>query len=123
VTALYFGGNMEFIANRGFLVVTPKKPMVGWVNGYDDNPVEEDVILTNNTLYMIEDLDNDSPETIEKYLKVNFKDIFISELEGWYTDEDYFPEKMSFRLFKEWFSYTYIDMCFDTLDGEEIEKE
>ncbi len=36
-------------------------------------------------------------------MKNNYEDIFIAELEGWYTDEEYFPKKLSFALFKEWF--------------------
>ena len=55
---------------------------------------------------------------MEQNFDFSLSEHLISELESWYTDKEYFPKEMSFQLFKNWFDYTYIDMCFDTLEDE-----
>ena len=107
---------MEFVGNRSFLLVKPKKPFVDWVNGYDDNVIPEDGIYSTRTLYMVEDLDDDSEQSVKKYLKQKYEDIFINELWSWYTDDNYLPKNITFKMFEEWLEYEFIDLCFDTLD-------
>ncbi|MCP4130577.1 MAG: hypothetical protein GY754_06305 [bacterium] len=65
---------------------------------------------------MIKEFDDVSPEGIIKQVKLEYKDIFIHELWSWYTDENYFPKNISFKMFEEWFEYEFIEMCFDSVD-------
>jgi hypothetical protein len=111
---------MKFVGNRSFLLLKPKKPFVKWVNGYDGNKVPEDIILSTKTLYMINDIEDDSPSEIEKLIKTKYEDIFLHELWSWYTDKDYLPKNISVEMFNEWFEYEFIEMCFDTLEGKII---
>lgn len=111
---------MKFVGNRSFILIKPKKPFVKWVNGYDKEEVPEKTILSCKTLYMVNDIEDDSPSEIEKLMKSKYKDIFVHELWSWYTDEDYFPENISFEMFNEWFEYEFIEMCFDTLNSKII---
>ena len=43
----------------------------------------------------------------------NYKQLFEEELEGQWTDENDWPEKISFKLFNEWFSYEISDLVVD----------
>jgi len=111
---------MKFVGNRSFILIKPKKPFVKWVNGYNKNKIPEDQIISSRTLYMVNDIEDDSPSEIENLMKINYEDIFTHELWSWNTDEDYFPSNISFEIFKEWFDYEFIEMCFDTLHGKII---
>lgn len=111
---------MKFIANRSFVLVKPKEPFVKWVNGYDTNIIPEENVYSCKTLYMLSSVDNISTLTIENLIKTKYKDIFINELWAWYEDEEYLPKNISFELFKDWFNYEFIEMCFDTLHSKII---
>ena len=43
----------------------------------------------------------------------NYKQLFEEELEGQWTDENDWPEKRSFKLFNDWFSYEISDLVVD----------
>lgn len=51
------------------------------------------------------------------YVVKNFEEIFISELEAWYTDENFFPE-ISYNTFREWFEINPYTMIFDTVSAQ-----
>jgi len=111
---------MLFVGNRSFLLVKPKKPLVDWVNGYDESKISEETILAHKTLYMVENLETDLASEKEGIIKRNCKKIFEHELKQWSTDKKHFPKKLSFEYFNEWFEYEFIEMCFDTLHDEII---
>jgi len=111
---------MKFVENRTFLLIRPQKPLADWVNLHDDEVIPENEILSSKTLYMVEDIDYDSPEEVLKLVKKNYKKIFLNELWAWYEDNKHLPKNMSFKLFTEWFEYEFINMCFDTLDSDVI---
>ncbi|MBU4487279.1 MAG: hypothetical protein KKD38_10180 [Candidatus Delongbacteria bacterium] len=106
---------MKLVANRSFIAVKPKAPFAKWVNEHSESKITEEDICTERNLYMIEELEEGTPEEVDKFLKKHYEGIFINELWGWYTDEDYFPENISFKMFKDWFEYESIEMCWDTL--------
>ena len=106
---------MKYIENRSFVVIRPKEPLADWVNNYDDSKLPEDSILASKNLYMVKASLYDEQDEQWEILEKSYKDIFINELTDWYEDKKYFPKNISFDLFNEWFSYEFIDMCFDTL--------
>jgi hypothetical protein len=108
---------MKFVGNRSFLLTKPKKPFVDWINGYDDSEIPEKEIFSHKNLYMIENLEYGTQEEKEGLLKKNYKEIFINELWLWYQDEDYLPKKFSLKMFKEWFDYEIIEMCYDAMNN------
>lgn len=108
---------MLFVGNRDFLLIRPRESFVKWLNSIDDDKVEPDYILSLKTLYMIDELEFNSEGQIETYLKNNFEPIFYNELYSWYTDESSFPA-LTFKNFKSFFDYEYIEMCFDTKESE-----
>jgi len=102
------------VLNRSAVVVTPKQPFLDWLNS-----VEADSSLTladlDKTLYLVPDYKD--PEDAEKILKRVYGDIFCRELEGWYRDEDLWPQDRSFRLFKLWFDLEHYDLVEDVGRG------
>jgi hypothetical protein len=113
---------MEYMVNRDFFIIQPKRPLADWVNDYDESSIDPEIIMANKTIYMVEELEYNSEKHVLKLIKKYFKEIFYEQLFGWLTDESYFPDFTSFKLFTEWFDYQYVEIGYDLLDGD-IEKE
>ena len=52
-------------------------------------------------MYLVEEIEINDSENIEKLIKKKYQEIFKNELYLWYTDENYFPEKLTYNLFKK----------------------
>ena len=95
--------------NRAALILIYKVPAIKWVNDadpYNDDPgITEENIKNDQTVYLISEEDADTPDTVKKWLKLNYQTLFENELETWYTDERLWPKKRTFALFQKWFSY------------------
>lgn len=106
------------LLNRCAVIVTPKAPFWDWVkkSGDIDEPLLTEVKKESN-IYLIPDYESedDIALAIERYLAQNFEDIFISELEAWYTDPETFPET-TYERFNEWFTVESHTMIFDTVE-------
>ena len=109
--------------NRDILILFPKKPLFDWVNFiFPDDKMEcpEPLAHDEGDLFLIPEFDNHI-DAIE-YVKDNFIDFFEHELFEWATDEDLWPENLTWELFQKWFHISIQSMVMDTLD-EEIEKD
>ena len=104
--------------NRNAIVVKPKKPFFDWLNElYPESPINE---KEEANIYLIKE--KDSNEAIEKWLSRNFNQLFQNELNDWHTDENDWPQKRTYKLFKEWFDFEIHSMVLD-LEETEITKE
>ena len=104
--------------NRNAIVVKPKKPVLDWVNSdYPEKPV---FTPGEGNVYLIGE--RDSNEEFAQWLKRNFDEIFQNELNDWYTNEEVWPQKRTFKMFQEWFDYDIHSMVLD-LEETEIIKE
>lgn len=104
--------------NRNAILVKPKKPFFDWMNTTDpEMPVTE---LQEGNIYLV--AEKDSNEMVEKWLSRNFEKIFVNELNDWYTDENTWPKKRTFKMFKEWFDFEIHSMILD-LENSAIVKE
>ena len=107
--------------NRAALLLKYKEPAINWINDADplhDNPgVSLESVNEERTVYLISEADSDGPEAVEKWVKLNWKNLFESELEGWYTDPDLWPEKLSLALFYKWVSVEFHTVLLDTVGG------
>ncbi len=95
----------------GIIHIQGRKPYYDWSNSLDDIKV-----------LMSEDFDGGisllvSGDWVEhhaqKYMKMNYKEIFEHFLFGMYTDETMWPEKRTYKIFEQWFSWSYNSMVFD----------
>ncbi|MCB0482319.1 MAG: hypothetical protein KDC83_12885 [Flavobacteriales bacterium] len=104
--------------NRNAIVVKAKKPFFDWINYlYPDSPIFE---KEEDNIYLIRE--KDSNQEIENWLKRNFDQIFQNELNDWHTLEIDWPQKRTFKIFKEWFEYEINSMVLD-LEDMEITKD
>lgn len=58
--------------------------------------------------------DYDYVEQMEKWLKKHYDGIFMDQLNNWVIDETYWPQKRTFKMFKEWFEFTLNTGVWDT---------
>ena len=108
------------MVNRTALILRYKEPAVQWINEAD--PVEDAIVLsvkevnTERTVYLISEEDGENGETQQAWIKRNFRNLFESELEGWYTDPDLWPKPRTLKLFYEWFETEFNTVIIDTVD-------
>ena len=85
--------------NRAALLLHYKAPAVRWIDDVDPNPSATPVTLedvnSERTVYLISDEDADSADAVRAWVEVNFRALFESELEAWYTDPDLWPSPFS----------------------------
>lgn len=96
--------------NRNAILIRPKEPFFNWLNALfkDDTPVLE---KEENNIYLIREMD--SNEHIDRWIKKNFDDLFVNELNDWYTDESGWPTNRTYKMFCEWFDVEINSMVLD----------
>lgn len=110
--------------NRGVLLLKYKQPALNWIN--DLNGKEAGVtkltladVNHQRLAYLISHEDADAPEA---WLKLNYEEIFVTELESRFADQGAWPQHRSYKLFREWFDFECHPMVLDTLEAP-IEDE
>jgi len=110
--------------NRAAVILKYKAPFIQWVNDadpYKDNPgITLESENKDCTVYLI--LEDDA-ENLEEWISLNFKQLFESEIEDWYTDESLWPKNRTRKLFDEWFDVECHSVLIDTVDGKIIDDE
>jgi hypothetical protein len=54
---------------------------------------------------------------VEEWIKLNYRQLFEAELEGWYTDPTLWPQDLTLQLFREWFDVECHSVLIDTVGG------
>ncbi|MCB2181329.1 MAG: hypothetical protein KQH63_04850 [Desulfobulbaceae bacterium] len=110
--------------NRAAVILKYKGPMVKWI--CDSDPYNKDFSISmedaneERTVYLVDDREADH---IEEWIKLNFRALFESELENWYTDESLWPAGRNLELFNEWFEVKCHSMIVDTVEGPIVDDE
>ena len=102
--------------NRFAIIVKPLEPFFNWINAIypEDAPHEVD----EANVYLVDDGIDD----IEKWLKKKFDKFFMMELEDWHTNKKEWPQKRSYKMFKQWFSVDISTMVYD-MENRPVLKE
>jgi hypothetical protein len=100
------------IVNRHAVVVKPKQPLLDWINALYPDLTEDG---SETTVYLVKS--QLSREDTEKWLKRHYKKIFDNELIDRHTDENDWPEKRTYKVFKEWFDTELHEQVVDMEDG------
>ena len=99
---------------RSALVVSSKAPFFEWVQSiYPDE--DNSAVYQDPDVYLLPDYE--TPEEMERWLKRNFEWIFCEQLNNWCTEENRWPPKLTFKMFKEWFNYSLHTMVWDSVAG------
>jgi hypothetical protein len=109
------------MVNRAAIMLRYKEPAVCWINAADpyvETPaIDIDKANQERTVYLVSDEDGDGIDAANQWVKENYETLFESELDGWYTDPELWPEKRTFKLFKEWFDVECHSVLVDTVGG------
>ena len=110
------------MVNRGALVLRYKQPAVSWINEADPAPLPAPLTLErvneDRTVYLIDDSACDDAQIFGGWLQRNYGALFEMELEGWYTDENFWPQDRSYELFCQWFDPEVHTVLMDIGDGD-----
>ena len=107
--------------NRAAIILRYRDPAVRWINEadpYDDDPgMTREVVNTERTVYLIRAEDAETSTAVEEWIKLNYRQLFEAELEGWYTDPTLWPQDLTLQLFREWFDVECHSVLIDTVGG------
>ncbi len=95
--------------DRNAIVIKPKKPFFEWLNNIE--PEGSTFTVDEANIYLVRE--RDSNDQIERWLSRNFDRIFQNELNGWYLDQSLWPQKRTYKIFKEWFDFEIHSMILD----------
>lgn len=101
------------IVNRGFLIVSPKKPFFDWANEFEEDIYFDEDDQVEPTIYLIED---DFLE-VDQIIQSNYKKIFLNELNMVTENVEDHP-KMNEELFHQWFKIVEGTTILDTLSSD-----
>lgn len=99
---------------RSAIVLKPNQPFFNWLQQQDPSMVLDDELLQGD-IYLLPDFETKAQ--VETWLKKNYDELFEEQLYNWHTNEAMWPPKRTFKLFREWFSYSIHTMLFDTQRG------
>ncbi len=94
---------MEML-NRSAVIVKPRQPYLEWCRQDDAEGLAESVFETFHaepTVYLLPEYED--PSSQHKVLEEFWPGLFEAMLEGWVTDEAYWPKNRTFEMFCEWF--------------------
>lgn len=109
--------------NRGVAIIKPKQPFLDWLQKIPD-PMPDitlDELRTDCEVILVPERDSD-PDGM-KYIHANCRFIFEMMLDGYWTDENDWPKKIDWRLFKEWFDVEFHSVVNDLSDDPIIKEE
>ncbi len=107
------------LVNRQVALIKPKAPFLDWLISLPDSEDLQDLTLfqlrAQSIAYLIPEYEmiEDAIADIEN----NFELFFEDALEGWFTDEDYWPENRDLMLFRDWFDVEVHELVIDLCEG------
>lgn len=109
------------IINRSLVFIKPKEPYYDWANSNFPETLmfAEEVIEYNSYLLKDEIIEDDAKKTLQKYWEFIFED----QLFGVSTDENDWPEKLTWKLFMEWFECSFSSIVIDLEKGGILKEE
>jgi hypothetical protein len=109
------------VINRVAAVIRPKAPFLAWIHSIPDMEMTDftlDKLRSNEqTVFLLPECF--SLDESVTYVDKIYKTIFETELEGWWIDAADWPQKMTVKMFHEWFDVELHSMVLDTT-GEDF---
>jgi hypothetical protein len=96
---------------RSAMVLKPKKLFYNWLISIDPDDEQEEMDFESE-VYLLPYFEE--VKKMEAWLMKKFDLIFSDQLNNWYIDEELWPQKRTFKMFKEWFDYSLHTMIWDT---------
>lgn len=106
----------EGYINRCAIVLNPQQPFYDWINQLTPNdPLHE---IDEANIYLVDEEIDD----LEQWLRIKYDKFFVMELDEWHTNKKEWPQKRSYKMFKQWFKVGISSMIYD-LEKTPIYKE
>lgn len=106
--------------NRSAIVIQPQQPFLDWLHRADTT--SEELVLESlriePTIYLLPE--TTSKDDADRLLQRCFDEIFTEQLNAWCRDTDTWPSKRTFKMFRQWFEWSYHSMIYDLSDEELI---
>lgn len=104
----------RFTINRHLIILKPKQPVLDWIKRVDPNPpnLTLDQLRLEQNAFLVPD-DFDGQQDAEKWVQRRWQMFFEGFLAEWYTVESWWPQKRTFKMFKDWFDVQYHSMVWD----------
>ena len=112
---------MEML-NRSAVILKPRRSYLEWAQRDDAEGLAETVFETLHaepTVYLLPEYED--PPTQHEVLKEFWPRLFEAMLEGWVTDEAYWPKDRTFEMFCEWFEIQMSSIVQDLYLDEPLE--
>ena len=108
------------IINRVAAVVEPKEAFFAWARALDDDELAIDSFSPTSltSVYLLEEA-----EQSEKSLQRHWDWIFEKKLYSWHRDREDWPQKRTYRIFREWFDVRLVELVFDFSDEPLLHDE
>ena len=106
----------EGFINRTAIIIKPLQPYYEWIKS-----ISSDIHATADMEPMIYLVDEDMDD-LDGWLKKNSEKLFKMQLEGWTPNKKQWPQKRSFKMFREWFQAEMVTMVYD-MECEPVNKE
>ena len=106
----------QFSINRHLIILVHKQPFLDWLLSADPNPLPPmtlDDLRDDNEAFLIPDDVADGTEDAVKWVEKHWRMFFEHMLGDWLTDETMWPQKLSLKLFREWFGVEYQSLVWD----------
>lgn len=96
----------ENFINRCSIIIKPKQPFLDWCAKLHPDDIED---MNQTNTYLVDD----KIEDVEVWLRNKFDKIFMFELDLWHRNKKEWPQKRSYKMFKEWFDVDISMLVFD----------
>ncbi len=111
----------RYTINRSIIILHHQQPFLDWLQSADPSPLPDITLadLANDgDAFMIPDGDVvDGVEDAEKWVEKRWRMFFEYTLGEWLTDESLWPQKLTLKMFREWFYIEYRSMVWDLVDA------
>jgi len=104
--------------NRIAVTLIPTEVCLDWINAHDEKTFTLDEIQQDPTVFLFPQGDGESESQVRRH----FKELFLEELNSWYTEPSMWPKDLSFKTFKKFFTVHVSTMVFDLGKGEIVKE-
>jgi hypothetical protein len=104
------------------LVVTAKQPFLDWLQSVDPTGGNLTLGDLNQDPFVYLLPESASDRDAARHVRHSYKQIFESELIGWWREPSDWP-KISSRLFARWFDWRYHSVVLDLAPGALVREE
>ncbi|PVY75641.1 hypothetical protein C7414_111140 [Cupriavidus alkaliphilus] len=105
----------RFTINRSMIALVPEQPFLDWIQAVDPQPVAGltlEQVREDQSVFLLPEELADTHENAVRWVEKRWQDFFEFMLGEWFDDSAW-PEELSLKMFREWFSVRYHSMVFD----------